>query len=80
MSSRFGILRAFEEHPSTLKYLFFFLTFTMVVVAVAGSTGGLGRTLLDAIVLQDFPIFYPRLGSRLFASIEVCLFSPLLLF
>lgn len=28
----------------------FFRTVTMVVVAIAGGTGGVGRTLLDAIV------------------------------
>ena len=42
------ILRTFESlhvHISTL----IFRTFTMVVVAIAGGTGGVGRTVLDAI-------------------------------
>ena len=43
-------LTSFRKLPSTHEYRFlYFLTFTMVVVAVAGGTGGLGRTVLDAI-------------------------------
>lgn len=47
MSLRLGILRAFEVFH--LHVVSIFLTFTMVVVAVAGGTGGVGRTVLDAI-------------------------------
>ena len=49
MPLRLGILRASEELPSTHKYLYSFLTFAMVFIAVAGGTGVFGRNVLDFV-------------------------------